>query len=97
MLSEHRTYCLSGAARHLACLFGLKWMDAAKSLLDHLDCIGFAGGYRAAILVGNCGDRSAGRSELVGGVSQRLVLGSCIRTLGLNDSSLISGASESLW
>jgi len=76
MLSEHRTYCLSGAARHLACLFGLKWKDAAKGLLDHVDCIGFAGGYRFAVLVGNCGDHPSGRIELVGGVSQRLVLGS---------------------
>jgi hypothetical protein len=76
MLSEHRTYCLSGAARHLACRSELKWKDAAKGLLDHVDCIGFAGGYRFAVLVGNCRDRSAGRSELVGGVPQRLVLGS---------------------
>jgi hypothetical protein len=74
MLSEHRTYCLSGAARHLSCLIGLKWIDAAKSLLDHVDCIGFAGGYCFAVLVGNCGDHSTRRSELVGGVSQRLVL-----------------------
>jgi len=76
MLSEQRTYCRSGAARHLACLIGLKWMNAAKGLLDHVDCIGFAGGYCFAVLVGNRGDHSTGRSELVGGVSQRLVLGS---------------------
>jgi hypothetical protein len=49
-------------------------MDAAKGFLDHVDFIGFGGGYRFAVLVGNRGDHSAGRSELVGGVSQRLVL-----------------------
>ncbi len=76
MLSEHRTYCRSGAARHLACLIGLKWKDAAKGVLDHVDCIGFAGGYRFADLVGNRGDHPSGRIELVGGVPQRLVLGS---------------------
>ena len=75
MLSEHGTYCRSGAARHLACRFGLKWKDAAKGLLDHVDRIGFGGGYRFAVLVGNRGDHSAGCSELVGGVSKRLVLG----------------------
>src|SRR5258708_29185227 len=96
MLSKHWTYYLSGAARHLACRFGLKWKDAAKGLLDHVDCIGFAGGYRFAVLVGNGGDRSAGRSELVGGVPQRLVLGSCIRTLGSKYSLVISGSSASL-
>jgi len=63
MLSEQRTYCRSGAARHLACLIGLKWMNAAKGLLDHVDCIGFAGGYCIAVLVGNRGDHSTGRSE----------------------------------
>ena len=73
-MSKHGTYCRSGAARHFACLFGLKWMDAAKGLLDHVDCIGIGGGYRFAILVGNCGYHSIGGSELVGGVSQRLVL-----------------------
>ena len=76
MLSEHGTYCLSGAARHLACLIGLKWMDAAKGLLDHVDSFGFTGGYRFAVLVGNRGDHPTRRSELVGGVPQRLVLGS---------------------
>jgi hypothetical protein len=49
-------------------------MYAAKGLLDHLDGIGFGGGYRFAILVGNCSNSSTGSFELVGGVSQRLVL-----------------------
>jgi hypothetical protein len=49
-------------------------MDAAKGLLDHVDGIGFGGGYRFAILVGNGGNHSAGCSELVGGVSERMVL-----------------------
>jgi len=72
-------------------------MDAAKGLLDHVDCIGFAGGYRFAVLVGNCGNHSTGRSELVGGISKRLVLGLKTRMFGSSDVSVISGASEFLW
>ena len=49
-------------------------MDAAKGLLDHVDCVRFGGGYRFAILVGNRSNNSAWRFELVDSVPQRLVL-----------------------
>jgi hypothetical protein len=49
-------------------------MDAAKGLLDHVDGIGFASGYRFAVLVGSRGNHPARRVELVGGISERLVL-----------------------
>ena len=66
-------------------------MDAAKGLLDHLDCVRFGRGYRLAILVGDRGNDSAGRFELVDSVPQRLVLGSCGRTLGAGES-LVCGS-----
>jgi hypothetical protein len=50
-------------------------MHAAKGLLDDVDGIGFGGGHRFAILVGNRGHNPTGCFELVDSVSQRLVLG----------------------
>src|SRR5258706_3067000 len=49
-------------------------MYAAKDLLDHVDAIGFDRRYCVAILVGHGCVYSAGCFELVGCVSQRLVL-----------------------
>jgi hypothetical protein len=49
-------------------------MDAAKGLLDHVDCVGVGGGYRLAFLVGNRSHNPIGRFELVDSVPQRLVL-----------------------
>jgi hypothetical protein len=49
-------------------------MYATKDILDHLDRPGFDRGSCVAILVGNGCEYSAGRSELVGSVSKRLVL-----------------------
>ena len=46
---------------------GLKYNDAAKNLLDHVDRVGFDSGSRPAILVGAGGIDSAGVLELVGG------------------------------
>jgi hypothetical protein len=49
-------------------------MHGTQDLLGHLDRIGFVGGYRVAILVGNRSHNSTRHFKLVGGVSQRLVL-----------------------
>jgi hypothetical protein len=49
-------------------------MDAAKNLLDNVDRAGIGSGSGPAILVGVGGIDSTGGFELVGSVSQRLVL-----------------------
>ena len=49
-------------------------MHAAKDILDDVDSIGLDCGSVVAILVGHGGEYSLGRIELVGSVSQRLVL-----------------------
>jgi len=49
-------------------------MNATKGLLDDVDGVGFGGGYRLAILVGNGSDNPTGRFELVDSVPQRMVL-----------------------
>lgn len=49
-------------------------MNAAKDILDDVDFIGFDCRPGVAILVGYGGEHSVGRIELVGGLSQRLVL-----------------------
>jgi len=54
---------------------GLKWAYAAKDILDHVDFARVNRRHCVAILVGNGGLDSLGRVKLVGGVSQRLVLG----------------------
>ena len=65
---------VSGAQHPAALPFLLKWRNAAKDILDDLDSIGFDCGSGVAILVGHGGEHSIGRIELVGGLSQRLVL-----------------------
>jgi hypothetical protein len=44
-------------------------MNGTEDLLGHLDCVGFGGGYRFAILVGNGGNDSSWYLELVDCVS----------------------------
>ncbi len=49
-------------------------MDAAQDLLDPVRCPRNRGRYGFAIVVGHCGNDSHWHGELVGGLSQRLVL-----------------------
>jgi len=46
-------------------LFGLKWKDAAKGLLDTWT-VWVCWRISLCVLVGNCGDHPSGRIELVG-------------------------------
>ena len=53
---------------------GLKWSYAEKSLLDRIQHPGPGGRFHLAVLVGNGGDHSRRRRELVDRLPQRLVL-----------------------
>ena len=55
-------------------VFPLKWEYAKKGFLAYLQRIGLGGGFGAALLVGGVRHHSRRLSELVGGLSQRLVL-----------------------
>jgi hypothetical protein len=55
-------------------VFPLKWECAKKDFLAHLRRIGFGGGLGATLLVGGVRYHSHRVRELVGGLSQRLVL-----------------------
>jgi len=55
-------------------VFPLEWECAEKGFLAHLQRIGLGGGFGAALLVGGIRHHSRRLCELVGGLSQRLVL-----------------------
>ena len=64
-------------------VFPLKWECAKKGFLAHLQRIGLGGGFGAALLVGGVRHHSRCLCELVGGLSQRLVLSRCAPTFGI--------------
>jgi hypothetical protein len=61
-------------------VFPLKWECAKKDFLAHFRRIGFGSGFSAALLVGGPRYHPHRLCELVGGLSQRLVLNRCTTT-----------------
>jgi len=74
-------------------VFPLKWECAKKGLLAHLQRIGLGGGFGAALLVGGVRHHSRRLCELVGGLSQRLVLSGRARAFAITWLSLFGQVS----
>jgi hypothetical protein len=66
--------CISGADIFFTSSDSLQWWNAEEDVLDHFRCIRIGRGSGVAVLVGDGRDHSSWLSELVGSLSQRLVL-----------------------
>jgi hypothetical protein len=74
--------------------FPLKWEYAKKGFLAYFQRIGLGGGFDAALLVGGVRHHSRRLCELVGGLSQRLVLSGRAPAFAITGVSLFGQVSQ---